>query len=449
MASLAPAIHVAVKKSFYFTSIFLTSRLNNTKISAFKMSLSTNHCQKIKATLPALNDRGEQVASVFYKCLLSGHPELRKYFNLANQYNKVQPRAMANLLIDFAKNVSHIYDLIPKMERICHRHCSVGVQPEHYNIMGRHLVEAITSILDPSMTPEAKMAWTNAYWAMANMFIMREQQLYKTFDGWTRWRKMEVINRVNEGEDIVSFYLRPVHGPAVPVFMPGQYISVRVAIPGKQYKQIRQYALSDAPHHDYYRITVKRQPGITDTEVKPSGCPYAAPPGAMSNHLVGHIDVGDVVEASHPAGHLFLDIENLATGPIVLIASGMGATPMMSILNFVLNWQPKRQVTWLSISSAPMPFQQYVARMASLRKNLRLKTLDNSSDADSGIDCAASQHSVIRLASLEEDDLHLSDECTEYYICGAEHITAQVLEYLENNGVSQSRIKCEHQGVAR
>ncbi|TWU71016.1 hypothetical protein ED733_002655 [Metarhizium rileyi] len=139
------------------------------------MALSYSQCKKMRATVPALNARGEEIMAAFYQNLLRGHPELRSYFNTANQQNKLQPRAMASLITQFANNVNHIYELIPKTERICQKHCSVGVQPHHYKVMGTYLLEAFTGILDPSMTPDAKMAWRNAYWMLANMFIAREE----------------------------------------------------------------------------------------------------------------------------------------------------------------------------------------------------------------------------------------------------------------------------------
>lgn len=413
------------------------------------MALTYTQCQKIRATVPALNARGEEIIAAFYQSLLRGHPELRSYFNTANQENKLQPQAMASLIIQFANNVSHIYELIPKMERICQKHCSVGVQPHHYKVMGTYLLEAFTGILDPSMTPDAKMAWNNAYWMLANMFIARERQLYKTFGSWTDWRKFEVIDRVYDSENVVSFYLKPQDKKPLPAFMPGQYISIRVATFGKEHKQIRQYALSEAPNAEFYRITIQRNQGTMDCQLNKHACPYATPPGAVSNHIIDNVMVGDSLELSHPTGHIFLDTRNLSNAPVVLFSTGIGATPMLSILNYLAKQQPDRPVSWINASSGVMPFQSRIEALASRKKNMRNTSLKLDHDVHVSSNCEKQESTQINLLALEQDDLFLSHECTEYYVCGSEYSMMQFVEFLQMQGVDKSRIKCELQTVAK
>ncbi|TGU42238.1 nitric oxide dioxygenase, partial [Mesorhizobium sp. M00.F.Ca.ET.186.01.1.1] len=57
-------------------------------------------------------------------------------------------------------------------------------------------------------------------------------------------------------------------GKAIASYEPGQYISVKLDIPGEENTHIRQYSLSDAPGNPYYRISVKREDAIGD---KPAG----------------------------------------------------------------------------------------------------------------------------------------------------------------------------------
>ncbi|KAK2612479.1 hypothetical protein QQS21_001417 [Conoideocrella luteorostrata] len=415
------------------------------------MALTYTQCQKIRATIPALNTRGEEIIAAFYQCLLRGHPELRSYFNTANQENKHQPRAMASLIIQFANNVNHIYELIPKMERICQKHCSVGVQPHHYEPMGQHLLEAFTSILDPSMTLDAKMAWKNAYWMLANMFIAREKQLYKSFGSWTGWRQFEVVDKVPESQDIVSFYLKPQDGKRLPTFMPGQYVSIRVKTSGKEYKQIRQYALSEAPNTDYFRITVERSQGNTHSQPKKHGCPYSTlPPGAVSNHLIDNVVAGSTIELSHPAGHVFLDTTNLSNAPVVLLSTGIGATPMLSILSYLDKHQPERPISWISTSNKPRPFKSHIEALCATKNNLRCADLSRLLDAHDDVpDCDKLNSAELDLFAIEPEDLYLNHECTEYYICGPESTMAQFVDLLGNHGVDKSRIKCELQTVGK
>ncbi|KHN97390.1 flavohemoprotein [Metarhizium album ARSEF 1941] len=217
-------------------------------------------------------------------------------------------------------------------------------------------MEAFTGVLDPSMTPGAKMAWNSAYWALANMFIAREKQLYATFGSWTRWRPFGIVDRVYDDQDVLSFHLEPRDGGPLPPFVPGQYVSVRVATLGKEHRQIGQYALREAPNPDYYRITRAPRP----------------------------------------------------------LSTGIGASPMLSILNFAAEEQPGRPVSWINASPGPMPFQPRIDSLAVAKKNLRRTTLGLAHGGHASPDCEGQQDARLDFLSLKRDDLFLGNECTEY-----------------------------------
>lgn len=96
---------------------------------------------------------------------------------------------------------------------------------------------------------------------------------------------------------------------------------------------IRHYSLSDSPGKDYYRISVKREEAHGD-----------APSGIVSNYLHKQLQVGDMLQFSAPAGDFELDNTEL---PIVLISGGIGITPLLSMLNTIIEKQPQRQVTFI------------------------------------------------------------------------------------------------------
>ena len=54
---------------------------------------------------------------------------------------------------------------------------------------------------------------------------------------------------------------KPKDGKPVPQYKPGQYIFIRTEVPTLHYLYSRQSSLSDAPHKDQYRISVKRESG--------------------------------------------------------------------------------------------------------------------------------------------------------------------------------------------
>ncbi|KAH8734705.1 globin-like protein [Ilyonectria robusta] len=407
------------------------------------MALSYQQSKLIRGTIPALTDHGERITTIFYRNMLRDHPELNDYFNTVNQANGRQPRALTAVILSYAQNINHITELIPKMERMCHKHCSLGIMPQHYAIVEKYLIAAFAEVLGAAMTPQAREAWVKAYWMLAKMLIGREAQLYRDFDKWQGYRKFRIEKKVEESEDIYSFYLVPVDGKRLPSFLPGQYVSVQVKIAEKGYLQSRQYSLSDAPRPDYYRITVKRDQGIHMSRSGRFLGGAALTPGVMSNLLIDMKEEGDLVELTHPAGEFFLDTNNTSNVPIVLISAGVGVTPMMSILNTVSERQPHRPVSWIHGSRRSVPFYDQIRRISRNRPNFRCNIFKTHL-AESDVYGVNYDHDFrVDLAKVDKDDLWLCNGSAEYYVCGPEQFMLEMAEYLKSKKVDSSRIKFE------
>lgn len=222
------------------------------------MSLTPEQVKIIKSTVPILVEHGTAITTKFYKDMLSAHPELNNVFNNAHQVSGHQPRALAMALFAYATHIDDLGALGPAVELICNKHASLYIRPEHYDIVGKYLLETMGELLGDAFTPAIRDAWAAAYAQLAKIMIDREEQLYRTSEGWRDWREFRIQEKVPESDEITSFYLVPVDGGKLPPFLPGQYISVRTEVPDLHYLQARQYSLSDAPGKDYYRISVKR-----------------------------------------------------------------------------------------------------------------------------------------------------------------------------------------------
>lgn len=415
-------------------------------------TLSYHQMRLVKATIPSLREQGETITSIFYRNMLRAHPELNNMFNSVNQANHRQPRALTSIILAFAGAINYdISELIPKMERMCNKHCSLGIKPEHYDIVATYLIPAFKQVLGPAMTPETEVAWNKAYWILAKMLIGREKQLYTAFGSWTGWRPFRIDRKESETDSMVSFYLVPQggtqHAP-LPGFLPGQYISVQVTLPAVGYLQSRQFSLSDAPHEDYYRITVKRELGSEGGGGGGGGTtgahqkqPY--PPGQMTNFLIDQLQPGDVVDVTHPAGEFVLDTNNWSSVPVVLISAGVGAAPMAAMLNTMVDLQPTRDVSWIHGARRMVPFYQDVReakrRMPNLRTNVFKTHLAGGDLAGVTYDYDAR----VDLAKVGREDLFLHHGGTEYYICGPEQFMVEMADYLKMQGVDLHRMKFE------
>jgi uncharacterized protein len=153
-------------------------------------------------------------------------------------------------------------------------------------------------------------------------------------NGWRGWRELRVVRR--EFEDAAqaqcSFYLEPVDGAPLPPFLPGQFLTFELSTGA--HTVTRCYSLSDRPYRKGYRVTVKRI-------VSPADRPRI-PNGVASCHFHDRIHGGDVLRVKSPTGTFVIHPDE--TIPVVLIAGGIGITPLLSMLLWCVSEQPKRSI---------------------------------------------------------------------------------------------------------
>ncbi|KAI1151477.1 flavohemo protein [Nemania diffusa] len=398
-------------------------------------SLTPTQIATVKATAPALKEHGETITSLFYKNLLDANPGLRNVFNEANQVGGAQPRALAGAVFAYATYVDDLAKLGAAVERIAHKHASLNVQPEHYPIVGKFLLEAVATVLGDACTPEIVDAWTAAYACLADIFINREQQIYTAFENWTGWRRFKIQKKVAKSTEITSFYLRPEDGVTLPRYLPGQYISLQLYIPKLGLKQPRQYSLSDAPGGDYYRISVKKETGKqVDT------------PGLISNMLHDELNEGDVVELTHPAGEFFVRIEEET--PLVLISAGVGITPMISILNSAVAAASSRTISLIhgAHGSEVRAFADTL-KMASQLPNIQATAFLSMLKGGEVEGVDYDFEGRVNLDKVSPERLFTNDPTADYYVCGPLSFMTDVQQYLLSHSVSQDRIHLEIFGV--
>ncbi len=306
--------------------------------------LSTQSIPVVRATLPAVGASLSSITELFYRRMFEERPELlRDLFNRGNQASGAQREALAGAVAAFATTLVERPGERPDalLGRIAHKHASLGITPDQYTLVGRHLLGAVREVLGDAVTPEVAAAWDEVYWLMANALIAMEARLYAEAgveNGAVR-DYMEISERVEESLDTVSLELRRPDGLPTERFRPGQYVSIQVELPDGA-RQIRQYSLSTAPERKTWRITVKRERSA-DGRV---------PEGEVSSWLHAHARPGDIVKVSRPFGDLVLPEGD---GPLLLASAGIGVTPMLSMLDHLANASAERHVTVVHADRSP------------------------------------------------------------------------------------------------
>ena len=102
----------------------------------------------VKATIPVLQQYGETITATFYESLFEENPSLLNIFNPASQRNGNQARSLAASILAYAAHIDQLGQLGGMVDRIAHKHASLEVQAEHYPIVGKHLLQAIRTVLE-------------------------------------------------------------------------------------------------------------------------------------------------------------------------------------------------------------------------------------------------------------------------------------------------------------
>lgn len=396
--------------------------------------ISPEQKELIKATVPILREHGVALTTHFYSRMFQHNPELKNVFNMGNQGNGKQQLSLALAVLAYAEHIEDPSVLVSAVTKIGHKHLSLDIRPEHYAIVGKHLLASIQEVLGDEATPELIQAWAVAYQQLADLMTGLEKNLYSDSvakeGGWTGWRPFIVKQKVQESEEITSFYLYPADGGRVADFLPGQYLSVRLFLPELNLFQPRQYSLSNAPNGSYYRISVKKEAAKD---------PH--PNGMISNRLHDAVREGDVIEVAPPAGDFTLDTEKQT--PVVFISGGVGQTPLLSMLEYLASTGSDREIVWVHgsrnrrVHAFREPLTTLEARHGKLKKHIFYDTLDEQMQVEGYYE------GVVELDRLQ-DQAVLQD--ADYYICGPAPFIKKQFKDLSDMGVSREAIYYEEFG---
>ncbi len=380
-----------------------------------KNGLTPEQAEIVTQTLPVVGANIEKITPNFYNRMFAAHPELiADTFNRGNQKQGAQQKALAASVATFAATLVDPDAPAPEelLSRIGHKHISVGIKPEQYPIVHRHLFDAIEEILTPEVFQGAvRDAWDAVYLEMQRVLINFEKGLYDDLgvEAGDVFRAAHVVSREERGDDVAVFSVKLDDETPVS-YLPGQYISVRQTMPDGA-RQLRQYSL------------VGGKEGVLTFAVRRVDASEDLPAGEVSTQLWEKVQPGDAIEISLPAGDLVLDTKS--DDPVVLISAGIGATPMIGMLDALVAADSKRDVVVLH------------ADRAEAADALR-------AERDNAVAALANARQQVW---YEPDLMDLTDvdlpEGAQYYLCGGNGFLQAVRKQLADCGVDRSNVHFE------
>jgi ferredoxin-NADP reductase/MOSC domain-containing protein YiiM/ferredoxin len=144
---------------------------------------------------------------------------------------------------------------------------------------------------------------------------------------WAGFRPLEATAVEQESDSVISVRFEDPDGKPLPAALPGQYLTLRIQANDAARPLLRNYSLSGPPDAGYYSIAVKREHD-----------------GAASGYLHDRLAVGDQLEVAAPRGTFILDESD---DPVLLISAGIGATPVLAMLNALAEQRSAREIWWL------------------------------------------------------------------------------------------------------
>ena len=271
-----------------------------------------------------------------------------------------------------------------------------------------------------------------------NIMARREVEAKQVKLAWNGFRKFKIISKVKETDDITSFYLSPHDGRELPGFLPGQFLTFQIPVPNQTQPVIRCYSLSDSPFHsDRYRVSIKRVPAPRDNP--------SAPPGLISTHFHDVLNENDIVDVKAPSGHFSMSMTK--SSPVVLLAGGVGITPLLSMLNAITEMASQREV-WFFLgvrNKKEHVMKEHLEMVARENENVRLNVFYS---APAETDVLSEDYHVKGRVNVENIKVILPSSNFDFYICAPPPMVKDLRKDLADWGVPKKNIHFEAFGPA-
>ncbi|KAI5962676.1 YHB1 [Candida pseudojiufengensis] len=306
-----------------------------------QQELTEKQKELILSTVPILEQAGETLTSKFYNRMLTNYDEVKPFFNETDQKLLRQPKILAFALLNYAKNIRDLTPLTSFVKQIVSKHVGLQVKPQHYPIVGTCLIETMVEILPKDIaTPEFIEAWSIAYGNLAALLIDLEANEFSK-QPWQDFKNFKITKIEQEASNVKSVYFTPEDGTPLPPTKPGQYVCIRWKLPNSKFEKSREYSISQIPKNNEYRISVKKLPG-----------------GLISTYIHEELKVGDTIRVAPPAGN-FNYVEEPKEKEMILIAGGIGITPLISIIEIGLKNNRKIKLFNCNKTVDERPFKQF------------------------------------------------------------------------------------------
>lgn len=264
---------------------------------------------------------------------------------------------------------------------------------------------------------------------------------------WSGYRSFLVDRRVSECDGVTSIWLKPEDGKPLISFQPGQHLTVKLPISKLPRPIVRCYSLSSAPSasdidaQGAYRITVK--------DITSGGAAAPASSGAdeqsVSHFINQSLQFGDRVELKAPAGQFYLD--ESSDRPVVLLAGGIGITPMISMLHHIrAAGSDRTAILFYGVRNGrEHALANELAELTDAMPNVHIVTCYSQPRPEDQADKDYQVHGRVTIELLQQI---LPGNAFDFYLCGPSPFMESLYDGLTQWQVPLDRIRFEAFGPA-
>jgi ferredoxin-NADP reductase/ferredoxin len=244
---------------------------------------------------------------------------------------------------------------------------------------------------------------------------------------WPGFRQLTVTRIEHESDSVISIRLEDPDGAPLPPALPGQYLTLRIHPTDTGRAVLRNYSLSGQPGADYYRFTVKREEN-----------------GTASGYLHTRLRAGEQLEIAAPRGTFIL---SSGEAPVLLISAGIGATPVLAMLQSLAADQSGRNIWWLhgARSSRDHSFAAEARALLGALPNVHAHVWYSQPGPDDHEGRDFDSLGRLSAAAMAELD---PPRDAEAYLCGPVPFMDEISAGLAAIGLNASRIHSEVFGPA-
>ncbi|MFD0595114.1 globin domain-containing protein [Catellatospora coxensis] len=267
----------------------------------------------LKESWTLVEEQQDKVAGYFYARIFLNNPGVRDMFPVTMD---VQRARLLGAIVTAVQSVDDPDRFDEYLRSLGRDHRKFQVVPEHYEVVGAALLEAMRTFAGPEWSYEYDQAWRDAYDVIA-----RKMLAGASADSNPAWWHAEVVSHERRSSDIAMLTVRPFQQLE---YRAGQYLSVEV--PKFHPRVWRTYSVANAPRTD----------NTMDFHVRALGA------GWVSGALVRRVQAGDLVRLAAPMGSMVLD--RRSTRDIVFVAGGTGLSPIKALLEDLTTFNRTRWV---------------------------------------------------------------------------------------------------------